>query len=305
MNKYLDRLNKIALNDKIQNTKEAEREIIKVYDMAISDIAKKLRDTGDMPSQKYLRSRINALFYELNGIVERGSIEAGETIIEKHVKTLERINKEAGTDFKFDKMFADIPTEVLKAMKGGNLYKDGLGLSSRVWNYTEENLKQIETIIYNGLSEGTGAVELAQLLETYVNPEARKYWDNAKIRELLGDGYAAANRQIEYNALRLARTCIAHSSTLANRIAANRNPFVTHFKWHSVFAHGRTCEICKERDGKIYAIKDLPFDHPNGLCWEEEIYDHDLDYYVDEIKEWIDGEDKPDIQYWYENYYKQ
>ena len=32
---------------------------------------------------------------------------------------------------------------------------------------------------------------------------------------------------------------------------------------------GRTCELCKSRDGNIYKLDEAPFDHPNGFCFLE------------------------------------
>ena len=75
-------------------------------------------------------------------------------------------------------------------------------------------------------------------------------------------------------------------------------------KWHSVFAHGRTCEVCKEMDGKIFTIKEFPFDHPNGLCWEEPVYEKSLDEYAKEIRNWIDGENNSNLDKWYAEYGK-
>lgn len=302
--RYLDMVNKAALNAKIKITQETELEIIKLYDMAIQDLINKLKKENNKLSRQFIKSRIRMLNAELEKIIENSSSGAAKAACKNHEDVLNKIMSKSGKKLKFDSLFSNIPNDVLAVMKEGKIYKDGAGLSSRIWNYGGANSKYIEDIIYTGLAEGTSAVDLAKMLETYVKPSSRKYWSNDKIKELLGEGYAQRQEQIEYNALRLARTTITHSFTLGNKLSAERNPFVTHMKWHSVFAHGRTCEVCKERDGKIFTIKELPFDHPNGLCWEEPVYEKSLDEYAKEIRNWIDGGNNSNLDKWYAEYGK-
>lgn len=300
-NEYLTMANRASLNAKIEITKKAQREIIDLYSKAIDDLSKKLKSTGGL-KEAYIKSRIRGLNAELEHLIEQYSMESAESAVTLHKGTLEEIVGRTGHKLQFDRLFGNIPTEVLQVMREGGIYKDGAGLSARIWDYTGSNAKYIEDIIYSGIAEGTNAFDLANLLEDYVNPKSRKNWNNEKIKELLGPVYASKQQQVEYNALRLARTSIAHSFTIGNKLSAQRNPFIEKFKWHSVFAHGRTCEECKEKDGQIYKIEDLPFDHPNGLCWEEPVYEKSLDEYTKEIGEWLDGGKNANLDKWYEEY---
>ena len=299
---YLSSMNKLALDKKIALTKQAQLELISMYSTMIGDLSKELKKAGTL-QQKFIEGRIRALYTELTTYMEGACKEAAQCAVSLHQDTLQHIVNKSGNELQFDRVFSDIPFQVLETMKLGGIYSDGKGLSPRIWYLTKKAKDDIENIVYGGIAKGTSADKLAHVLEEYVAPSKRKIWDRHKIKELLGEGYASANKYIEYNALRLARTSIAHSFTLGNKLSAERNPFVTHFKWHSVFAHGRTCQICKDRDGKIYTIKKLPYDHPNGLCWEEPVYEKELSYYSDRIKKWIDGKDDKLLNRWYDKWY--
>ena len=52
---------------------------------------------------------------------------------------------------------------------------------------------------------------MAKLLEEFVKPKARRFWDNATIESTLGKSTARKFENLEYNALRLARTTISYS----------------------------------------------------------------------------------------------
>lgn len=42
------------------------------------------------------------------------------------------------------------------------------------------------------------------------------------------------------------------------------------YRWH---AQGpRACPICRERDMVIFPANDVPWDHPNGMCYIEPVY---------------------------------
>lgn len=50
-------------------------------------------------------------------------------------------------------------------------------------------------------------------------------------------------------------------------LKAYQDSGVTKVEWHTVL-DGRECEICKERDGKVYYIRSLPpKPHPGCRCW--------------------------------------
>ena len=50
-------------------------------------------------------------------------------------------------------------------------------------------------------------------------------------------------------------------------------------------AHGRTCQVCMDRDGQHYKKGELPLDHPNGLCTWAYVME-DLRNVAKRINEW-------------------
>ena len=78
------------------------------------------------------------------------------------------------------------------------------------------------------------------------------------------------------------------------------NPFCTGIIWHSEMIEGRTCELCAERDGTVFAVNDLPLDHPNGLCYFEPALE-DMDTIADRLADWTNGEDDEGIEEYIEN----
>lgn len=189
--------------------------------------------------------------------------------------------------------------QVAELVAKGNLYKDGVGLSSRIWKVSNAAGRTIQDLVQQGLSSGQSAVDMAKLLEEFVKPKARRFWDNAKIESILGKTTARKFENLEYNALRLARTTISHSATASVRQWGKINPYAKKVQWHSVHAPGRTCQICIDLDGQVFPIEECPFDHPNGLCYQTVYYDQSLEEIADELKDWVDGKPNEMLDEWY------
>ena len=137
------------------------------------------------------------------------------------------------------------------------------------------------------------AIELANDLETFVKEPAKRGSDWGKSYPQL------KNRKVDYNAMRLARTSINHSYQTATIQSSTLNPFVDGIKWRSANIHGRTCELCMSRDGKIYDAKDVPLDHANGLCTMIPYIKKELSEISDELRDWIRGGNNPKLDKWY------
>lgn len=87
------------------------------------------------------------------------------------------------------------------------------------------------------------AFDIAKDLEEYVDPKAKKSWDWKKV-------YPGVSSKIDYSAQRLARTMPAHAYQQSLEATVKNNPFIDGYIWHSGTGK-RTCEICRERDGKF------------------------------------------------------
>lgn len=298
-NEYLDMINGIHNKKKKDLTKEQARKIVKAYETALTDTADMLQKNSGKLSRRYYNKLTASLATEINKITQEGILKGAKNVTDYEEMFLKDLAGFENLELEFPKMFSQIPSDTLEAMMAGGIYTDGKGLSSRIWNISKKSADDIQNIIYAGTSNGMSATRMAKMLEQHVNPAASNVWGLEKLKKYLGPGYAYATKKVDYNALRLARTSISHSYTLAAKQTAKESPFLEKFKWRSVFAHGRTCEICMDRDGTIYTAAALPYDHPNGLCYETPYFDKPLSHYADRLKKWNDGKDDITLQTWY------
>ena len=167
----------------------------------------------------------------------------------------------------------------------GKLYGDKWSLSSAIWKNGLRTKSDIQNVVAKGLVENKPIKDIADAITKYVDPTARKPWDWSKV-------YPGTAAQVDYNAQRLARTMIQHSFQASLVESQRFNPFCQGIVWHSVGLHGRTCELCLERDGNVFPVKDLPLDHPNGLCYFEPAMDNMNDI-ADRLANWANGGSDP------------
>lgn len=208
--------------------------------------------------------------------------------------------------------FQAVPRRVVESIINGTVYRavDNLGdrapnwgLSKSIWGHTEKTIKDIHEIIAQGVANGTDTYSIAKQLEQYVQPEKRKAWDWGKV-------YPGTAKHVDYNSQRLARTLINHAYQQTFKEEGEFNPWIEYYIWHSVFAHGRTCQVCMDMDGNYYAkdgvanpakgiLGEMPLDHPNGLCYFT--YEIDDRTMIDDLIAWnLDpAGSHPEIdQYW-------
>lgn len=308
-NDYLDSLNRLARKRQLVLTKEQEKAIYRVYAKATEDYYEKfINSMGNGTATNALQMEYaREMATRLQAIVEEYSIKGAENSLSIAKDVLDKCYDEYGLkDTPYAKAVHQITNAVLdnsaRRIILGDIYKDGVGLSQRIWNVTNRQGEKINEVIAACMAQQLSAVETSKILKDFMKPGANTTWDKAKIKEKLGPGYAAWNKELSYEAFRLARTTINHSATLAMKEASRANPYLKSARWHSVHAIGRTCEQCKERDGQVYSLAKLPFDHPNGLCWNEPILDKSLDKIAEELNDWVNGKPNSRLdEYWKAN----
>ena len=304
MNEY----EKLIYNSRKKQSKlnlEQYKKIINLY----RDVAKSLQVKANKAKKgsvterwaKDYKKAVKAQIKQMNEVIEAlisGNIKkSAENATAIQLDFFDQINMKYGLGMStsFKNMFSNVPNEVLKELVSGNFYKDGKGLSKRIWFNRNKVNGDIDRIIQKGIAEKKSAYELAQDLQDYVNPDVKKDWQWKKV-------YPGTAKTIDYNAQRLARTSISHAYTLSMLKSCERNPFIQKVKWHSVFAPGRTCPLCKERDGREYSLKDCPMDHPNGMCYQEPLLDDSLENIGSRLNSWAKGNSDSALDEWYEKY---
>lgn len=252
----------VRLNVSIKQQREI-RNLYKRLAQQAQEQAEKLKskdNTSSVLRQEYLNKLANQLTdasdevsQEIDRVIRSSMKTTAQGVVDAQRKFLSKIGM-----FDIEGAFSYVPNQIVTSIATGNIYDDNWTLSAAIWGMSKKTHKDIDKIIAEGVALNKSAYDIAKDLERYVNPAARKEWDWSKV-------YPGTNKVIDYNAQRLARTLVAHAYQQSLERTCEKNPFVTGYKWVSANSD-RTCELCKERDGKIYEKGDLPLDHPNGLC---------------------------------------
>lgn len=304
LSEYMKQRERAQRSTSLSLTRAQEQAILKAYKDAGERLVKQIEASKGIVTAKMKQDYASAIAQQVFSIIKdygmKNALNALENEMFMTLKlmgggTLETLTFKGGLASIVDVASRDAVTEIIS----GGIYKDGAGLSARVWSSSARAANSIQEVVASAMAQNMSATELSKLLADYVNPNARRTWDKEKIKEVLGKGYASWNKELEYNALRLARTTITHSFTSAMKRSHLVNPYNEKFQWHSVHAAGRTCAICIEMDGNIYSTKDLPYDHPNGLCYVTHYFEQSLDEIADELYGWVHGEDNPKLETWW------
>lgn len=287
-------------------TLQQQRELLQLYDDVIKELAEKasksksknLTERWVKDYLKELEKVRKELTKELNKSIKGYTTKAAKIGTEVEQQILSEAFKLAGIDpgDHFTTMFSQVQDKVVKNIISGNLYKDKRTLSNRIWNYTNEFGQDVQYIINKAILEKKSAIELAKDLQQFVKDPAKRPTTWGKVYPNL------KNKRVDYNAQRLARTAINHSYQTASIKSSSMNPFVEGIEWRSALIHGRTCQICRERHGRIFPKDDVPLDHPNGLCTMVPVANKSLDKVATELKGWLDGANNPMLDQWYKKY---
>jgi hypothetical protein len=289
-------------------TLEQEKAILKAFNDAGVDLIEKIKKSrnGYLPKRIY-KDYAYDLHKVMVHVMHEYSEKAAENAVDGQVLHLLNIlggdGNATAKDFEKDVRSASLvfSRRAAEAVTKGEIYKDGKNLSKRVWSNAARAGNDVQQIVTQGLASGMSAVDMAKMLEQYIDPKARKEWDFEQITEKLGRTTAHKYENLEYNALRLARTTISHSATAGVRQWGKVNPYARKVQWHSVHAPGRTCQACRDLDGEVFPIEECPFDHPNGMCYQTIWYEDSLEEIADELRGWIDGEPNDVLDAWYDD----
>lgn len=265
--------------DKI--TKRQEREIRKLYNKWAREIREQANQLSKIGTPESLaQSReLAKLYYQLRSGSKQLTAEIKASIkdnITYMANAVTNCNKRwlhnlGFTNESIDTKFSLIKDMSIRNIITGNVYTTGYSLSSRLWQIENNTIKDIYTVVAKGIAQNMSIYDIAKLLEKYVKPDA-------KVPYKIG----VHQRVVDYNAQRLARTLIQHTYQQTLVALTKDNPYVNGYIWHANGAH--SCELCEERDGRIYSAEDLPLDHPNGMCSMEP--NIDLDKMIREVSDW-------------------
>lgn len=279
-----------GMRDKI--TAKESQEIQQMYvelGKKIDALGKKYgkKDTASAPLQQMyytqLKKQVEAWSKELsNGVYSKVTHAIGsvsDAVVKDNAKWLESLGFNKGH---ISAAFSNVNQSVVNSIVTGKIYGNKSGswsLSKSIWGDNEKNLKTIYRIVAEGMTMQMGVQEIAENLRDFVDPTKKLDWTGP-------DGAKIYGRKTDYNAQRLVRTLSQHAYQKSVSQVAWDNPFISKIKW--VANGSRVCEICKKRNGKVYALSKLPLDHPNGMCVMEPVIDDDI---TDQLADWVKGKE--------------
>ncbi|RDY22873.1 hypothetical protein CHF27_011175 [Romboutsia maritimum] len=295
-----NKLMKDVENKRNKSMSSVSKKVRKLYKDIANDYLKELsRANKNSLRERYLEDSIKYLQQRYDAIGEKLEAEIAsniDIIIKETTDTQLSFFSSLCVDLKphFTDMFTKIHEDVLRDVISGEMYKDKINLSKRIWKDIDKTKGDLEYVLSRGLAEKKGTYEIAKDLEKYVNPKVKKDYEWSKI-------YPKSKKTIDYNAYRLANTYINHAYQYAAKKSCSKNPYITGMKWLS--GHGsRVCPICSDRDGQIYLPKDIPLDHANGRCSFTYVTEKDLEDIGAELRSWIDGEENEKLDNWFKKY---
>lgn len=226
---------------------------------------------------KELEHQMKADFANLKNNIEQDMRQVSEGVIDCIKEYEESIG------MPISNAWLSVPVDAIEAVSSGKLYAGNWTLSSRIWGIERKAIKDIHTVIAEGIAANRSAYDIAKDLEKYVDPKAKKDWNWSKV-------YPGTNRKIDYSAQRLARTMVSHAYQFSFVESTKDNPYIAKYKWIS--SHDkRVCKICKERDGKLFDKDKLPLDHPNGRCTFISVFEKSAMQISDEMAAWVKGKE--------------
>lgn len=311
MSEYLN-LMKDLIDKRNINTKKVNKEILQLYKNMYYDYRKELTKVKPGSLREFwLKDQMKALGNSMKEIALQE-----KNLITKEMEAIIKATTKANEDYLniaaskaglpkdlFTGTFSKMNTDILRELVAGGLYKDGKGLSKRIWNDAKQFNKDIDHVIKEGLSKKKSVYDIAKDLEKYVNPDQKKDYEWKRLYPNAG------KKVIDYNAYRLANTSITHAYQTALARVNKINPFMEGIQWVGG-NHARSCELCKERNGKIYGAKiskgnyttdPLPLDHPNGFCNNIPVVE-DLDKVADRLKDWFEGKPNKELDKWFKEH---
>lgn len=162
----------------------------------------------------------------------------------------------------------------LKAFQ--NRADNGMNLSAKLWNQSEELKKELECTISTAIDKGQSAVTLSKQLSRYLSD-----FQSMKADYTEKFGHAVNCRDCQYASMRLARTEINMAYREAEQLRWKQFDFILGYEVKLSKRHPAP-DICDDLKGKY--PKDFKFVgwHPNCMCYVVPIVMSDEEYYGDD-----------------------
>lgn len=255
-----------------------------IQTMNFSTVSEKVKRQQLEEIRHSLQNALQAHYNALESGLKNDMVNIGQSVLNESESFYKGLNMPIGMSI------TSFPVEIMNNVVNGSVYQEKWYLSRALWGDYTEKLDQINEVISNGIGLNLPSFEIAKQLEQYVDPSAMtpsktivthclqdpvtgKLYSKDYVKrhpEKDWTGFKEKDSKfrygkVDYNAQRLARTLINHAYQQNVVHQAQANPFATGVRWDASGGE-RMCEICEERDGKIFPVDEVPLDHPNGMC---------------------------------------
>lgn len=280
---------------RVTTTMVQQKKIKQMYENLYQEVTKQISKMGKENIKKQnliiLQRDIGNAISQINKDIQDGIVRDMRIVSNAVVEDTRTFLKQMGfKDEDIHNAFQYVPDEIIREISNGNVYQDNWRLSEAIWGYNKQTQYNLNRIISMGTKQGKSAYEIALDLERYVEPSASKpsrriySWRYDKMGNKVKDTFYFG--KADYNAQRLARTLISHAYQQSFMRVNQNDPFVVGYKWLTSNFHGRVCEICRDREGKIFKKDELPLDHPNGMCTFEAVIPDSMTDIARKIGQW-------------------
>ena len=311
-NALYNSLLKDAVNEKNKLTVKSLNKIIKIYESTADDLLKKASTSRGFTRawtkdyERYIKYKILELNNELAKVSDSSIRTSAEIAASVQGDFLSYINNKYTLDI--DKSMLEFAYTTNEKLIGqiiqGGFYKDNRSLSDRIWDYGNQNGKDIQYILTKGMAEQKSYLDIIKDLEKFLksntDPDFKKTYTKLY------------NRKVDYNAQRLLRTAMNHMFYVQNVSNAKNNPYAEAMHWELSAEHGtRQVDRFGEDECDDYANSDyynlgqgnfppdkVPVPHPNCLCIQTIVIPKSLDEIGRELGEWINGKDISYLDEW-------
>lgn len=293
---------------------QSDETIAELYIASINRIIQELKK-GENKNLKYLLEVIAKDVDQFNQDLAKAIKFVVENDTENGMYFIKQVSidvlKEAGVDtvpfiksMEFSRKRA-IQTSFARSF--ARSHEDGLKLSERIWNIGQHNKKIMSDIVRAGAGEDV--VTVARSLESYVKKGKTSIAANYPNMIKRMESRIPAN--LDYKALRLARTELTAAYGEGVIASAKATPVVKYVKWVISSSHPRK-DICDTNanggpnGNGIYEAMSCPIypAHPNCICTLQPAPENTT-VVVDKLKAWLKNpQSQPEIEEWYQTHYK-
>lgn len=295
---------------RMKQTRQMQLQIRQYYKDLHKDVLRQIQQSGDKMTRTQLtllKRDIEQKIKKIDEQIRLGIIDSMETTAREVVQDTREFLIACGfSEDLVNNAFSYVPQNVIQNIITGQIYQEGWSLSEAIWGHTQNFNDVLSKIVANGLAQGKSAYEVAKDLEKYVNPSLSKPSREIEfINPNTGRKDIFYFGDVDYNAQRLARTLISHAYQQSFMHVNEYDPFVKEYIWHSAGIHGRTCQLCLDRDGEHFPKDALPLDHPNGLCTFEAYIPYSMTQIADKVADWYNSPTGtyPDIDLYVEKFF--